>query len=78
MPAHHYDQPRWCDVDGTHIALFHWVEQVIVDPEPGVFPSRLHQRGQVLGRSIDSLYVCFSDNVLVSLPPHILRLLPDA
>jgi len=30
-----------------------------------------------IGRGLHSLYVCFSDNVLVSLPPHLLRLLPD-
>lgn len=47
------------------------------DPEPGVSPSRLHQRGQVLGRGTHSLYVCFSDNVVVTLPPELLRLLPD-
>jgi hypothetical protein len=44
---------------------------------PGMLPTRLHQRGQVVGRSIDSLYVCFSDNVLLTLSPHVLRLLPD-
>jgi hypothetical protein len=48
------------------------------DPEAGVLPSQLHQRGQVLGRGIHSLYVRFSDNVLVSLPSHLMRLLPDA
>ena len=72
---HHH---RWCDVDGTHISLFCRVEQVIEDSDPGVLPSRLHQRGQVLGRGLHSLYVCFSDDVLVSLPPHLLRLLPGA
>lgn len=46
------------------------------DPEPGVLPSRLHQRGQVLGVDLESLYVCFSDNALVTLPSHLLRLLP--
>lgn len=72
--AHH----RWRDVDGTHISLFRWVEQVIEDSDPGVLPARLHQRGQVLGRGLHFLYVCFSDNVLVSVPPHLPRLLPDA
>ncbi len=71
--AHH----RWRDVAGIHISLFCWVEQVIEDSDSGVLPSRLHQRGQVLGRGLHSLYVCFSDNVLVSIPPHLLRLLPD-
>jgi hypothetical protein len=72
-PAHH----RWCDVDGNHIALFCWVEQGMEDREPGVLRSRLHQRGQVHGRGPHSLYVCFSDNAMVSLPSELLRLLPD-
>ncbi len=70
-------QDRWCDVEGDRISLFCWVE-VAEDPEPGLLPSRLHQRGQVLGRGLHSLYVCFSDNALVTLPPRFLRLLPDA
>jgi hypothetical protein len=69
---------RWSDAGGTHIALFSWVEQVTNSPEPGVLPSRLHQRGQVVGRSLDSLYVRFTDNALVSLAPELLRRLPDA
>ncbi|MDQ2883100.1 MAG: hypothetical protein M3Y48_18465 [Actinomycetota bacterium] len=71
-------QDRWCDVEGDHISLFCWVEQVAEDPEQGALFSRLHQRGQVLGRGLHSLYVCFSDNALLSLPPRLLRLLPDA
>lgn len=67
---------RWCDVDGNHIALFCWVEQVMEDREPGVLPSRLHQRGQVLGRGPHSLYVSFSGNVMVGLSAEHLRLLP--
>ncbi len=77
-PALRSDHHRWRDVDGTRISLFRWVEQVIEDSDPRVLPSRLHQRGQVLGRGLHSLYVCFSDDALVSLPPHLLRLLPDA
>lgn len=69
---------RWCDVEGAHVSLFCWVEQIMGDPEPGVLPSRLYQRGQVVGRGFHSIYVRFSDNALVSLPPHVLRLLPDA
>ncbi|MGH3897758.1 MAG: hypothetical protein ACRDTA_05775 [Pseudonocardiaceae bacterium] len=72
-------QGRWGDVEGAQISLFCWVEQVMEDPEPGVLPSRLYARGQVVGRGLDSLYVCFSsDNALVSLPPRLLRLLSDA
>jgi hypothetical protein len=44
---------------------------------PGLLPTRLHQRGQVVGRSINSLYVCFPDNGLLTLSPHVLRLLAD-
>jgi hypothetical protein len=69
---------RWRDVEGTHISLFSQVEQVTESPQPGVLPSRLHQQGQVVGRSLDSLYVRFKGNVLVSLPPHLLRRLPDS
>jgi hypothetical protein len=47
------------------------------DPNPGMLPTRLHQRGQVVGRGLGSLYVCFSGNVLLALPSHVLRLLPD-
>jgi hypothetical protein len=70
--------PRWCDVEGSRIALFCWVEQVAEATNPGMLPTRLHQRGQIVGRGLDSLYVCFSDNVLLALPSHVLRLLPDA
>lgn len=77
-PAPRSAHRRWCDVDGAHIALFCWIEQVREDPESGMLPSRLYQRGQVLGRGLESLYVCFSDNALVSLPPHLLRRLPAA
>jgi hypothetical protein len=31
-------QPRWCDVEGSHIALFCWVEQVMGAPNPGMLP----------------------------------------
>ena len=69
---------RWRDVEGNHISLFSRVEQVKESLQPRVLPSRLHQRGEVVGRSLDSLYVRFEDNALVSLPPHLLRRLPDA
>ncbi|MGH3899180.1 MAG: hypothetical protein ACRDTA_13255, partial [Pseudonocardiaceae bacterium] len=72
-PAH----DRWCHADGTHISLFCRVEQVEEIPEPRTWPARMHQQGQVLGRSLDSLYVGFADDALVNLPPHLLRLLPD-
>lgn len=56
--------------------LVRWVEQVVKDLELLVLPFRLHQRGQVLGVGLESIYVRFSDNALVSLPPYLLRLLP--
>ncbi len=59
----------WCDVEGTHK-----VEDI---PEPGALPSRLHQQGRVLGRGLDTLYIRFPDNALVSPPPYLLRLVPD-
>jgi hypothetical protein len=36
-PAHY----RWCDVDGAHIALFSWVEQVMESAESAALLSRL-------------------------------------
>lgn len=69
---------RWGDVEGTHISLFRYVEQVAESAQRGLLPPRLHQQGQVVGWGVDSVYVCFADNQVVSLSPHLLRLLPDA
>lgn len=69
VPALRSGHHRWRDIDGIPISLFCWVEQVIEDPEPGVLPSRWHQRGLVLGRSLHSLYVRFSDNALSACHP---------
>jgi hypothetical protein len=77
-PAKAPTDDLWRDIEGAHLALFCWVEQVAQSPEPSLLPSRLHQRGQIVGRGLDSLYVCFDDNHVVSLQPHLLRLLPDA
>ncbi|MGH3695626.1 MAG: hypothetical protein ACRDRX_16835 [Pseudonocardiaceae bacterium] len=71
-------QDPWRDVEGAHLSLFCWVEQVRESPQPTALPSRRHQHGQILGRGLDTFYVRFEDNVLVSLPPCVLRLLPDA
>ncbi|MGH3692413.1 MAG: hypothetical protein ACRDRX_00130 [Pseudonocardiaceae bacterium] len=68
---------RWGDVEGTQIPLFSVVEQVAESAQPGLLPSRLHQRGRVVGRGLHSLYVQFADNQVVSVPPDLLRLLPD-
>jgi hypothetical protein len=72
--AHH----RWCDIDGTQLGLFYWVEQVTEDPGPEMLSSRLGQQGEVVGLGLDSLLVRFSGGLVVSLPPQVLRLLPEA
>jgi hypothetical protein len=69
-------QDRWCDVAGRHVSLF-WVEQVAGHPEHGALFSRLYQRGQVLGRGPDVLYVRF-EGLLIGVSPALVRLLPDA
>lgn len=67
---------RWCDAEGTRIALFSWVEQVAERPEREVLFSRLHQQGRVLGRGPDVLYVRFArEGQLISVPPELLRVL---
>jgi hypothetical protein len=72
-------QRRWCDIDGTPISLFRWVEQVAEHPEPRGLFSRLHQRGEVLGRGPDVLYVRFEgEGQLIGVPPPLVRLLSDA
>lgn len=77
MPAvPRQDRDWWCDVDGTPISLFCEVEQVQDSAGYGVLPSRLHQRGRVVGWGPDSIYVCFDDNQIVNLSPQLLRLLP--
>jgi hypothetical protein len=71
------DDP-WRDAEGTHIALFCRVEQVTEHPEHGALFSRLHQRGQVLGRDPGLIYLRFDgESQLVSLRPDLVRLLPD-
>ncbi|MGH3547145.1 MAG: hypothetical protein ACRDQU_03285 [Pseudonocardiaceae bacterium] len=80
MPA---DAPRtaevrWCDIDRTTISVFCWVKQVADGTEPWLLGSRLHQRGHVVGRGLDSLYVCFPDSQMISVRPHLLRVLDDA
>ena len=80
MPAH---TPRlagdpWRDVNGTHISLFCHVERVVEDGEPTVLGSWLHQHGQVVGQGLDSLYVCFLSDRVISVRPQLLRVLDDA
>jgi hypothetical protein len=68
-------QARWRDIDGTPISLFCAVEQVADGAEPSLLGSRRHQRGHVIGRGLDSLYVCFPNHQMISVPPHLLRVL---
>ena len=58
-------------------ALLCWVEQII---EQGALSSRPHRRGEVIGRGPDVLYVRFAGDGqrVVSVPPQLVRLLPDA
>ncbi|MGH3814412.1 MAG: hypothetical protein ACRDUV_18490 [Pseudonocardiaceae bacterium] len=71
-------QHRWCDIKGSPISLF-WVEQVAENPEQGALFSRLHQRGQVVGRGNNQLYVRFpGEGQLIGLSPQLVRLLPVA
>jgi hypothetical protein len=70
-------QTPWRDIDGKQIVLFCRVEQVDEDTEPTMLPSRLHQRGQVVGRGLDSLYVSFPGNQVISLTPELVRVLDD-
>ncbi|MGH3767072.1 MAG: hypothetical protein ACRDTX_18270 [Pseudonocardiaceae bacterium] len=69
-------QDRWCDIAGTRVSLFCWVEQVAECP--GALFSRLHKRGEVLGRGPDVLYVRFEgEGQLIGVSPQLVRLLPD-
>lgn len=70
-------EDRWRDIDGTCISLFCEVEQVADGAGPSLL-ARLHQRGHVVGRSTDSLYVCLPGNQVISVRPHLLRVLDDA
>jgi hypothetical protein len=70
-------QDPWCDVEGRHVSLFCWVEQVAEHPEHGALFSRLNRRGEVLGRGPDVLYVRFEgESQLIGMPPPLVRLLP--
>ena len=70
---------RWRDIEGAHISLFCWVEQVVENPESGALFSRLHQRGEVLGRGPDVLYVRFTgEGHLISVSPELVRAIDTA
>ncbi|MBV9160430.1 MAG: hypothetical protein JO100_16085 [Pseudonocardia sp.] len=64
------------DVDGTDIPLQCRVEQVAVDQARGALPSRLHQQGEVIGRSAHWVYVRFEcEHSVIALRPHLIRVL---
>ncbi|MGH3841683.1 MAG: hypothetical protein ACRDS0_09615 [Pseudonocardiaceae bacterium] len=69
---------RWSDVNGTHIPLFCRIEQVADSAECPALFSRLHEQGHVVGRDLESLYVCFPGNQVISLRPHLVRVLDTA
>ena len=66
---------RWRDVDDTPIPVPCRIEQIAVSKEHGALPSRLHQQGQVIDRGTDRLQVRFDDNQVISLRPHLVRVL---
>lgn len=64
------------DAEGTTIPFRCRVEQVAVDKAHGAHPSRLHQQGDMIGRSADRVYVRFDcDRQLIALRPHLVRVL---
>jgi hypothetical protein len=68
--------PLLRDVDGTPVPFGVRVEQVAVDEEQGAFFSRLHQRGEVIGRDTPLLYVRFDrDQETIALRPELVRVL---
>ncbi len=66
---------RWRDVDGTPIPVPCRIEQIAVSKEHGALASRLHQQGQVIGQGTKRLQVRFDDNQVMSLRPHLVRVL---
>lgn len=68
---------RWRDAKGTHIPDGCRVEQVEVDRSYGALLSRLHKRGEVVGRSRSNrLYVRFDGEAEpISLRPHLVRVI---
>jgi hypothetical protein len=68
---------RWCDIQGARIALFAGWSRLTRLLSPGHCPARLGQRGEVVGRGLESLFVRFADHAVLSVPPRMLRLLSD-
>ncbi|MEO7193723.1 MAG: hypothetical protein ABIZ05_02715 [Pseudonocardiaceae bacterium] len=68
------------DAAGHSIPLQSRVEQIRVDKNHGALPARLHQKGQVVGRSRYLIYVRFDlDQRLICLRPNLVRVIktPD-
>jgi hypothetical protein len=64
----------WRDADGAPIPQQCRIEQVAVDKERGALPSRLHKRGQVLGRGTTRVIVQFDDEpTVVRIRPYLVR-----
>lgn len=69
-------RPHLRDVDGTPIPFQSQVEQIAVDEEHGALPSRLHQRGEVVGRDTHRVNVRFeSDRETLAVAPELVRVL---
>ena len=68
---------RWRDAVGVHVPDGCRVEQVEVDALHGALRSRLHKRGEVLGRTRSTrLLVCFDgEHEQVSIRPHLVRVI---
>ncbi|MGH3752733.1 MAG: hypothetical protein ACRDRP_08560 [Pseudonocardiaceae bacterium] len=61
------------DANGTLIPLQSRVEQITVDKNHG---DRLHQKGQVIGRDFDRIYVRFeTDHRLIWVRPNLVRVI---
>jgi len=69
------------DAEGTEIRWRCRVEQVAVDKAGGAYPDRLHEPGDVIGRSAHLIYVRFDHGSQTPIPlrPHLVRLIeaPD-
>ncbi|MGH3721955.1 MAG: hypothetical protein ACRDRI_24550 [Pseudonocardiaceae bacterium] len=64
------------DAEGTLIQFQCRVEQITVDQARGAPASRLHKKGQVIGRDIHRVYVRFDlESQVIALPPHVVRVL---
>lgn len=79
VPARPPSRPAydpWRDAYGAQIPQHCRIEQVAVDKIYGALPSRLHKRGQVIGRGTTRINVRFDDeNKLVRIRPHLVRVL---